>query len=106
MVQEHEDRNLRGEDDHSGDYPAGRDADPGEHTARTVAEGLTVVQLGLYLILMNERRLSEGWAELRNAITSAQIIGLHRDGTIQGCDAYSTEYRRRLWSYLIHADST
>ncbi|ORX34040.1 fungal-specific transcription factor domain-domain-containing protein [Kockovaella imperatae] len=66
----------------------------------------TRILLGLYLILMHERRLSEGWAELRGAITSAQIIGLHRDGAVLGCDAYATEYRRRLWSYLLHADAT
>ena len=62
--------------------------------------------LGLFLILMHDRRLSEGWAEMRGAITSAQVIGLHRDGSQLQCDAYATEYRRRLWSYLLHADAT
>ena len=63
-------------------------------------------QTGLYLILMHERRLAEGWTELRAAITTGQAIGLHRDGTKLGLDRYMIEYRRRLWSYLIHADAT
>ncbi|ORY20832.1 hypothetical protein BCR39DRAFT_554723 [Naematelia encephala] len=74
------------------------------------AESLQLVETriltGLYLVLMHERRLAEGWAEFRSAITTGQAIGLHRDGKKLGLDPYFTEYRRRLWSYLIHADAT
>lgn len=63
-------------------------------------------QTGLYLILMHERRLAEGWTEFRAAIAIGQAIGLHRDGSKLGLDPYMTEYRRRLWSYLVHADAT
>lgn len=55
---------------------------------------------------MHERRLAEGWAEFRAALTTGQAIGLHRDGKKLGLDPYMTEYRRRLWSYLVHADGT
>lgn len=64
------------------------------------------MQTGLYLILMHERRLAEGWTEFRAAIAIGQAIGLHRDGSKLGLDPYMTEYRRRLWSYLVHADAT
>jgi hypothetical protein len=64
------------------------------------------LQTGLYLVLMHERRLAEGWSEFRAAITTGQAIGLHRDGTKLSQDPYITEYRRRLWSYLLHADAT
>ncbi|WWC86725.1 uncharacterized protein L201_001603 [Kwoniella dendrophila CBS 6074] len=74
------------------------------------AENLHLVETrictGLYLVLMHERRLAEGWAEFRYALTIGQALGLHRDGTKLGLDPYVTEYRRRLWSYLIHADAT
>ncbi|WVR04770.1 hypothetical protein IAU60_001782 [Kwoniella sp. DSM 27419] len=66
----------------------------------------TRICTGLYLVLMHERRLAEGWAEFRSALTTAQALGLHRDGTKLGLDPYVSEYRRRLWSYLIHADAT
>ncbi|KAK4684431.1 hypothetical protein P7C73_g5751, partial [Tremellales sp. Uapishka_1] len=66
----------------------------------------TRILTGLYLVLMHERRLAEGWAEFRSGITTGQAIGLHRDGTKLGLDTYSVEYRRRLWSYLCHADAT
>lgn len=65
-----------------------------------------VAQTGLYLVLMHERRLAEGWTEFRAAISIGQAIGLHRDGSKLGLDPYMTEYRRRLWSYLVHADAT
>lgn len=55
---------------------------------------------------MHERRLAEGWSEFRSALTTGQAIGLHRDGKKLGLDPYVTEYRRRLWSYLVHADAT
>ncbi|WWD21666.1 hypothetical protein CI109_106152 [Kwoniella shandongensis] len=74
------------------------------------AENLQLVETriltGLYLVLMHERRLAEGWAEFRSALTIGQAIGLHRDGTKLGLEPYFTEYRRRLWSYLVHADAT
>lgn len=55
---------------------------------------------------MHSRRLAEGWSQFRYALTTAQALGLHRDGSKLGLDTYSTEYRRRLWSYLVHADAT
>lgn len=63
-------------------------------------------QTGLYLVLMHDRRLAEGWAEFRAGITTGQAVGLHRDGSKLGLDGYSSEYRRRLWAYLVHADAT
>lgn len=63
-------------------------------------------QLGLYLILMNERRLAEGWVQFRSGIALAQALCLHRDGSKLGLEPYLVEYRRRLWSYLCHADAT
>ncbi|KAK8847577.1 hypothetical protein IAR55_005436 [Kwoniella newhampshirensis] len=66
----------------------------------------TRITTGLYLVLMHERRLAEGWAEFRSALTTGQAIGLHRDGSKLGLEPYTTEYRRRLWSYLVHADAT
>jgi len=65
-----------------------------------------VVQTGLYLVLMYDRRLAEGWSEFRAAISIGQALGLHRDGKKLGLDDYMIEYRRRLWSYLVHADAT
>lgn len=63
-------------------------------------------QTGLYLVLMHERRLAEGWAAFRAGLTTGQAIGLHRDGSKLGIEPVMTEYRRRLWSYLLHADAT
>ena len=69
-----------------------------------LVEALTLT--GLYLILMHERRLAEGWSTFRAAIAAGQAIGLHRDGTKLGLEPFMVEYRRRLWSYLVHADAT
>lgn len=55
---------------------------------------------------MYDRRLAEAWVEFRAAIGIAQALGLHRDGTKLRLDRYTTEYRRHLWSYLVHADAT
>ncbi|EIW71030.1 hypothetical protein TREMEDRAFT_27559 [Tremella mesenterica DSM 1558] len=75
-----------------------------------MAESLPLVETkiltGLYLVLMHERRLAEGWCEFRSALSVGQAILLHRDGTKLGLNAKVTEYRRRLWSYLVHADAT
>nr|XP_031857365.1 uncharacterized protein CI109_007229 [Kwoniella shandongensis]KAA5524437.1 hypothetical protein CI109_007229 [Kwoniella shandongensis] len=58
----------------------------------------------VYLVLVHDRRLTECWSQLGASLRTAQAIGLHRDGTKLGLDPYQTEYRRRLWSYLYHAD--
>ncbi|KAJ9115857.1 hypothetical protein QFC22_004999 [Naganishia vaughanmartiniae] len=58
----------------------------------------------LYLVLIHDRRLTECWSQLGASLRTAQAIGLHRDGTKLGLDPYVTEYRRRVWSYLYHAD--
>ncbi|WVQ79880.1 hypothetical protein IAT38_001980 [Cryptococcus sp. DSM 104549] len=78
--------------------------------AAVKAENIQLVETriltGLYLVLMHERRLAEGWGEFRSALTIGQAIGLHRDGRKLNLDPYVTEYRRMLWSYLVHADAT
>ncbi|KAL1413444.1 hypothetical protein Q8F55_001211 [Vanrija albida] len=68
----------------------------------------TRIVLGLYLIIVQGRRLAEGWSMFQAAVAAGQIVGLHRDGTKVAAelDPYMIEYRRRLWSYLCHADAT
>lgn len=56
--------------------------------------------------MVHDRRLTECWSQLGASLRTAQAIGLHRDGTKLGLDAFQTEYRRRIWSYLYHADRT
>ncbi len=73
----------------------------------------------MYLVLIHDRRLTECWSQLGASLRTAQAIGLHRDGSKLGlewvfsqncrqladtCSPFQTEYRRRLWSYLYHAD--
>lgn len=74
------------------------------------SESLQLVEARLlsamYLVLIHERRLAEGWTEIGTAIRVAQALGLHRDGTKLGLGVFETEYRRRIWSYLLHADRT
>lgn len=55
---------------------------------------------------MHERRLAEGWLQFRAAAAMGTALCLHRDGSLLDLDPYMTEYRRRLWSYLCHADAT
>jgi hypothetical protein len=55
---------------------------------------------------MHERRLAEGWLQFRAAAATGTALCLHRDGSLLDLDPYMTEYRRRLWSYLCHADAT
>lgn len=61
--------------------------------------------LGVYQLQV-ERALEDAWVTFRTAIAMGTAINLHRDGTQLGLDAMATEYRRRLWSYLCHADAT
>ncbi|KLT39784.1 hypothetical protein CC85DRAFT_250611 [Cutaneotrichosporon oleaginosum] len=74
------------------------------------AENIQLVEarilIGLYLVLMHERRLAEGWLQFRAAVATGTALCLHRDGSLLDLDPYTTEYRRRLWSYLCHADAT
>ncbi len=58
----------------------------------------------MYLILIHDRRLTESWSQLGASLRTAQAIGCHRDGSKLGLDPIQTEYRRRVWSYLYHAD--
>ncbi|KAF4602025.1 hypothetical protein EYR40_005226 [Pleurotus pulmonarius] len=52
-----------------------------------------------------DRRITECWSQLGAAVCTAQALGLHRDGsTFRGMDSTQVEYRRRIWSYLYHAD--
>ncbi|CAG7848690.1 SubName: Full=Uncharacterized protein {ECO:0000313/EMBL:CCA69088.1} [Serendipita indica DSM 11827] len=53
-----------------------------------------------------DRRITECWSQLGAAVRTAQALGLHRDGALLGLNPYQTEYRRRVWSYLYHADRT
>lgn len=61
--------------------------------------------LGLYQLQV-ERALEDAWVTFRTAIAMGTAINLHRDGSELGLDPMATEYRRRLWSYLCHADAT
>ncbi|KAF9485306.1 hypothetical protein BDN70DRAFT_871332 [Pholiota conissans] len=51
-----------------------------------------------------DRRITECWSQLGAAVRTAQALGLHRDGSAMGMPAGTVEYRRRIWSYLYHAD--
>ncbi|KAI3612336.1 nucleus protein [Moniliophthora roreri] len=51
-----------------------------------------------------DRRITECWSQLGAAVRTAEALGLHRDGATMGMDAQQVEYRRRIWSYLYHAD--
>ncbi|CAA7259812.1 unnamed protein product [Cyclocybe aegerita] len=51
-----------------------------------------------------DRRITECWSQLGAAVRTAQALGLHRDGLAMGMPAGTVEYRRRIWSYLYHAD--
>ncbi|KAF7775966.1 transcriptional regulator family: Fungal Specific TF [Agaricus bisporus var. burnettii] len=51
-----------------------------------------------------DRRITECWSQLGAAVRTAQALGLHRDGSNMGMDPCRVEYRRRIWSYLYHAD--
>ncbi|KAG8910276.1 hypothetical protein FRC01_006418 [Tulasnella sp. 417] len=53
-----------------------------------------------------DRRITECWAQLGAAVRAAQAVGLHRDPGKMNLDPFQTEYRRRIWAYLYHADST
>ncbi|GMK54408.1 hypothetical protein CspeluHIS016_0109940 [Cutaneotrichosporon spelunceum] len=65
---------------------------------------LTRLLSAIYLVQIHDRRLTECWSQLGASLRTAQAIGLHRDGSKLGLDPFQTEYRRRLWSYLYHAD--
>ncbi|ORY27664.1 fungal-specific transcription factor domain-domain-containing protein [Naematelia encephala] len=65
---------------------------------------LTRLLSAMYLVLIHDRRLTECWSQLGASLRTAQAIGLHRDGSKLGLDPFQTEYRRRIWSYLYHAD--
>ncbi|KAF8897583.1 fungal-specific transcription factor domain-containing protein [Infundibulicybe gibba] len=51
-----------------------------------------------------DRRITECWSQLGAAVRTAQALGLHRDGSTMGMSPVDVEYRRRIWSYLYHAD--
>ncbi|KXN89634.1 hypothetical protein AN958_05501 [Leucoagaricus sp. SymC.cos] len=51
-----------------------------------------------------DRRITECWSQLGAAVRTAQALGLHRDGSTMGMEPSRVEYRRRIWSYLYHAD--
>ncbi|KAF7301717.1 Zn(2)-C6 fungal-type domain-containing protein [Mycena indigotica] len=51
-----------------------------------------------------DRRITECYSQLGAAVKTAQALGLHRDGANMNMDPSMVEYRRRIWSYLYHAD--
>ncbi|KAF8308158.1 hypothetical protein DL93DRAFT_2043015, partial [Clavulina sp. PMI_390] len=74
--------------------------------AAAVGESLELVLARLLIsrFLTADRRISESWNTLGTAVRTGLALGLHRDGAKLGLDAFQTEYRRRIWSYLYHAD--
>lgn len=65
-----------------------------------------MARLYAHRFLIVHRMAREAWTCLRLGIQSAQALGLHRDGTKLGLDAYETEERRRIFSYLYYSDKT
>ncbi|KAJ7179088.1 fungal-specific transcription factor domain-containing protein [Mycena filopes] len=51
-----------------------------------------------------DRRITECYSQLGAAVKTAQALGLHRDGASMNMEPALVEYRRRIWSYLYHAD--
>ncbi|KAJ7904569.1 hypothetical protein B0H14DRAFT_3103353 [Mycena olivaceomarginata] len=51
-----------------------------------------------------DRRITECYSQLGAAVKTAQALGLHRDGASMNMEPTLVEYRRRIWSYLYHAD--
>ncbi|KAG2367328.1 fungal-specific transcription factor domain-containing protein [Suillus spraguei] len=51
-----------------------------------------------------DRRITECWSQLGAAVRTAQALGFHRDAAPTGLDPAQVENRRRIWSYLYHAD--
>ncbi|KAJ7129611.1 fungal-specific transcription factor domain-containing protein [Mycena epipterygia] len=51
-----------------------------------------------------DRRITECYSQLGAAVKTAQALGLHRDGSSMNMEPSLVEYRRRIWSYLYHAD--
>ncbi|KAF8341422.1 fungal-specific transcription factor domain-containing protein [Cantharellus anzutake] len=74
--------------------------------AASIGESLELVIARLlaarYLTII--RRIVESWNVLGTAVRTGMSLGLHRDGTKLGLDPFQTEYRRRVWAYLYHAD--
>ncbi|KIY49263.1 hypothetical protein FISHEDRAFT_30386, partial [Fistulina hepatica ATCC 64428] len=71
-------------------------------------DGLDIVLTRLLSarFLTFDRRITECWSQLGAAVRTAQALGLHRDGSELplGVNPDLVEYRRRIWSYLYHAD--
>ena len=60
------------------------------------------------LFLTSMRRCDDSWLVLSwtgIAIRIAMSIGIHRDGSSLGLDAFETEMRRRLWYHLVLLDA-
>src|SRR5258708_23966462 len=74
--------------------------------AASIGESLDLVIARLlaarYLTFI--RRTAESWNVSGTAVRTGMSLGLHRDGTKLGLDPFQTEYRRRVWAYLYHAD--
>lgn len=63
--------------------------------------------LGYHLasrFLFLDRRISEAWTCVANAVKAAHSIGLHRDGTSLNLSRPDSEARRRIWSYIYFTD--
>ncbi|CAL1700710.1 unnamed protein product [Somion occarium] len=63
---------------------------------------LTRLLSARFLIL--DRKMTECWSQLGAAVRTAQALGLHRDSNAPTISPPQAEYRRRIWSYLYHAD--
>lgn len=55
-----------------------------------------------YLLL--DRRITEAWTCVSNAVKTAHSIGLHRDGTKLHLSKTETDVRRRTWSFVYFTD--
>jgi hypothetical protein len=56
--------------------------------------------------LLLDRRVTEAWTCVANAVKTAHSIGLHRDGTKLHLSAQEAETRRRVWSLVYFTDRT
>lgn len=65
---------------------------------------LVIARLLAARYLTFQRRIAESWNVIGTAVRTGMSLGLHRDGTKLGLDPFQTEYRRRVWAYLYHAD--
>ncbi|PWN47872.1 hypothetical protein IE53DRAFT_381794 [Violaceomyces palustris] len=54
--------------------------------------------------LMLDRRISDAWTCIVNAVKAAYTIGLHRDGSLLGLGKEECEIRRQVWSHVYFSE--